>query len=157
MVFGDDLKRRWTVLLRSGFVRWKTNIEIVHNPYRIFSFFQYKCFVSVSWEFRIETECPTEYIFYCKRAILFFSSSKILTPHPPLRPASVCVGSVCTPRLCCGGRTDSPGGERDGGSIIWKTREIGLSSYSKIWTLWNAHIGSRMPLVIWFGFIARLS
>ncbi len=32
---------------------------------------------------------PTEYIFYCKRAILFLSSSKILTPHPPLRPASV--------------------------------------------------------------------
>ncbi len=31
---------------------------------------------------------PTEYIFYCKRAILFPSSSKILTPHPPLRPAS---------------------------------------------------------------------
>ncbi len=28
----------------------------------------------------------TEYIFYCKRAILFLSSSKILTPHPPLRP-----------------------------------------------------------------------
>ncbi len=28
----------------------------------------------------------TEYIFYCKRAILFLSSSKILTPHPPLPP-----------------------------------------------------------------------
>jgi hypothetical protein len=47
----------------------------------------------------------TEYIFYCKRAILFLSSSKIMTPHPPLRPEC----------LCCGGRTDSPGGERDGG------------------------------------------
>ncbi len=31
----------------------------------------------------------TEYIFYCKRAILFLSSSKILTPHPPLPLASV--------------------------------------------------------------------
>ncbi len=31
----------------------------------------------------------TEYIFDCKRAILFLSSSKIFTPHPPLRPASV--------------------------------------------------------------------
>jgi hypothetical protein len=31
----------------------------------------------------------TEYIFYCNRAILFLSSSKILTPHPPPRPASV--------------------------------------------------------------------
>ena len=34
----------------------------------------------------------TECIFYCKRAILFLSSSKILTPHPPLRPASVAGG-----------------------------------------------------------------
>jgi hypothetical protein len=32
------------------------------------------------------------YIFYCKRAILFLSSSKILTPHPPLRPSSVLRG-----------------------------------------------------------------
>ncbi len=31
----------------------------------------------------------TEYVFYCKRAILFLSSSKILTPHPPLRPANL--------------------------------------------------------------------
>jgi hypothetical protein len=31
----------------------------------------------------------TEYIFYYKRAILFLSSSNILTPHPPLRPASM--------------------------------------------------------------------
>ncbi len=43
---------------------------------------------------------------------------------------------LCTPRLCCRGRTDSPGGEGDGGSIFWKTREIGLPSYSKICTLW---------------------
>ncbi len=48
----------------------------------------------------------------------------------PLRPASV------YPRLCCGGRTDSPGGEGDGRSIFWKTREIRLPSYSKICTLW---------------------
>jgi hypothetical protein len=34
------------------------------------------------------------------------------------------------PRLCCRGKTDSPGGEGDGGSIFWKTREIGLPSYS---------------------------
>jgi hypothetical protein len=25
---------------------------------------------------------------------------------------------VCTPRLCCGGRTDSPGGEGDGGQYF---------------------------------------
>ncbi len=49
-------------------------------------------------------------------------------PHPPLCPASV----QCTPRLCCGGRTHSPGGEGDGGSIFWKTRDIGLPSYSII-------------------------
>jgi hypothetical protein len=42
---------------------------------------------------------------------------------------------VYTPRLCCGGRTDSPGGEGDGGSIFWKTREIGLPSCSKICNL----------------------
>jgi hypothetical protein len=30
-----------------------------------------------------------------------------------------------------GGRTHSPGGEGDGGSIFWKTRDIGLPSYSK--------------------------
>jgi hypothetical protein len=54
----------------------------------------------------------TEDIFYCKRTILFLSSSKILTPHPPLRPASV------YPRLCCGERTDSPGGEGMGGQYF---------------------------------------
>jgi hypothetical protein len=37
---------------------------------------------------------------------------------------------VCTPRLCWGGRTHSPGEEGDGGSIFWKTRDIGLPSYS---------------------------
>jgi hypothetical protein len=67
----------------------------------------------------------TEFIFYCKRAILFYSSSKILTPPPPLPLA---------PQQRQGG-THSPGGEGDGGSIFWKTREIGLPSYSKIFTL----------------------
>ncbi len=28
------------------------------------------------------------------------------------------VRRVCTPRLCCGGRTDSPGGEGDGGGRV---------------------------------------
>ncbi len=40
------------------------------------------------------------------------------------------------PAFVAGGRADSPGGEGDGGSIFWKTREIGLPSYSKICTLW---------------------
>ncbi len=36
----------------------------------------------------------TEYILNCKRAILFLSSSKILIPHPTLRPPP---GEWCTP------------------------------------------------------------
>ncbi len=52
-----------------------------------------------------------EYIFYCKRAILFLLSSKILTPHPPLRPAS-----MSSPRNK-GGGTHSPRGEGDGGGV----------------------------------------
>ncbi len=66
---------------------------------------------------------------YCKRAILYLWSSKILTPHPPLplpAPASVY-------RLCCGGE-DTLAGRRGGWgggvSIFWKTKEIGLPSYS---------------------------
>ncbi len=61
----------------------------------------------------------TEYIFYCKRAILFLSSSRIFFPPPATKA----------------GGTHSPGGEGDGGSIFWKTREIGLPSYSKICTM----------------------
>jgi hypothetical protein len=49
-----------------------------------------------------------------KRAILFLSSSKILTHQAPI-PLSA--RRVCIPRLCCGGRTDSPGGEGDGGGV----------------------------------------
>ncbi len=30
------------------------------------------------------------------------------------------------PRLCCGGRTHSPGGEGGGGSIFWKTQDTAL-------------------------------
>jgi hypothetical protein len=50
-----------------------------------------------------------------------------LTPHPPLRPAS-----LSSPR---NKGTHLPGGDGDGGSMFWKTREIGLPSYSKICTL----------------------
>ncbi len=53
---------------------------------------------------------------HCKRAILFLSSSKILTPATKA------------------GGTHSPGGEGDGGSIFWKTREIGLPSYNDLST-----------------------
>ncbi len=71
----------------------------------------------------------TEYIIYCKRAILFLSSSKILTPHPPLPRR------VCTPAFVVEGGHTRRVGEGNGGSIFWKTREIGLPSYSKICTL----------------------
>ncbi len=54
---------------------------------------------------------------------LCLASSKILTPHPPLHPAS-----VSSPRNKSGG-TPSPGGEGGGGSIFWKTQDIGLASY----------------------------
>ncbi len=70
-------------------------------------------------------------IFYCKRAILFLSSSKILTPppHPPLRTAS-----LSSPPQQRRGYTLA-GRRGEWGVIFWKTREIGLSSYSKICTL----------------------
>jgi hypothetical protein len=70
---------------------------------------------------------------HCKRAILFLSSSKILTPltHPPS------ARRVCpSPATKAGGR-HSPGGEGDGGSIFWKTREIGLPSYNDLSTGWT--------------------
>jgi hypothetical protein len=45
-------------------------------------------------------------------------------PPPPLHPASV------YPPPLLGGRIHSPGEEGGGGSIFWKTRDIGLPSYS---------------------------
>jgi hypothetical protein len=51
---------------------------------------------------------------------LVFQNIDPPSPSPP---------GKCVPRLCCGGRTDSLGREGDGGSIFWKTREIGLPSY----------------------------
>ncbi len=99
------------------------------------------------WELALSWRAgPTEYIFYCKRAILFLSSSKILTPQPPSPfPPGKCVFSPQQRR-----GTHSPGGEEDGGSIFWKTREIGLPSYSKICTLWLALYTTvqRSPLVL---------
>ena len=61
------------------------------------------------------------------RGHLFLSSSKILTPHPPLRPASV----YRTPRLCWGEDTLA---RRRGGwgvNILEGERDTGLPSYSK--------------------------
>ncbi len=50
-------------------------------------------------------------------------------------PIPISARRVCTPPSLLRGRTDSPGEEGDGGPIFWKTRVIGLPSYSKICTL----------------------
>jgi hypothetical protein len=47
----------------------------------------------------------------------------------------ICTYFVVYPPPLLRGRTDSPGGEGDGGSIFWKTREIGLPSYNDLSTL----------------------
>jgi hypothetical protein len=59
---------------------------------------------------------------------LCLASSKILTPQPPLHPASVS-SSPHQKRGGGGGGTHSPD---DGGSIFWKAPDIGLASYSII-------------------------
>jgi hypothetical protein len=51
-------------------------------------------------------------------------------------------------RLCCGGRTDSPGGEGDGRSIFWKTREIGLPSYNDLSTVYMSTACSHFCILI---------
>jgi hypothetical protein len=53
---------------------------------------------------------------------LVFQNIDPPSPSPP--------GECVLPPTKAGG-TPSPGGEGDGGSIFWKTREIGLPSYSK--------------------------
>ncbi len=45
-------------------------------------------------------------------------------------PLSARRGDCVPPAFVGGGRTHSPGGEGGGGSIFWKTRDIGLPSYS---------------------------
>jgi hypothetical protein len=47
----------------------------------------------------LKKNSPRREIIYCKSAILSLSSSKILTTHPPLRPASVYEGQQT---LACG-------------------------------------------------------
>jgi hypothetical protein len=48
---------------------------------------------------------------------------------PPPSPPGECVLPLPHPPTKAGG-THSPGGEGGGGSIFWKTRDIGLPSYS---------------------------
>jgi hypothetical protein len=64
--------------------------------------------------------------YICKVQISVWRRPNIDSP-PPLHPAS-----MSSPRTKGGGRTYSPGGEGVGGSIFWKTPDIGLASYSLI-------------------------
>ncbi len=78
----------------------------------------------------VHLSVPTVERLYCKRPIQCLASSKILTPPPPT------ARRVCTPRLWCGGRTHSLGGERGGGSIFWKTPGTVLY-FTYLSTLWS--------------------
>ncbi len=60
---------------------------------------------------------------YCKRPIQCLASSKILTP--PHHPTA---WRLCTPRLWCGGRTHSLGGEGVGGQYFGRRQ-------TQLWTL----------------------
>ncbi len=71
--------------------------------------------------------------YFTVRGQFYFSRLPKYWPPPPI-PLSA--RRVCPPPATKAGGTHSPGGEGDGGSIVWKTREIGLPSYSKICTLW---------------------
>ncbi len=65
-------------------------------------------------------------------------------------PTPLSARRVCTvyPTPLFGGRRHSPGGEGGGGSILWKTRGIGLPSYSNnISTHW-CHASGRQPVLI---------
>ncbi len=75
----------------------------------------------------------TEYIFYRKSNPISLRLPKYWPPNSPFRPAS-----LSSPRnKGGGGGVHTHRAERwMGGSIFWKTREIGLPSYSKICTLW---------------------
>jgi hypothetical protein len=66
---------------------------------------------------------------YCKRPILWLESSKILTPHPPRRPASV------YPPPLVRGEDTLAGWRGGGGSIFWKTQDTALYS-TYVSTLW---------------------
>jgi hypothetical protein len=71
--------------------------------------------------------------YFTVRGQSFFSRLPKYWPPIPLSARR-----VCPPPATKAGGTHSPGGEGDGGSIFWKSREIGLPSYSKICTLWPA-------------------
>ncbi len=55
----------------------------------------------------------------------------------------------CPPPATKAGGTHSPGGEGDGGSIFWKTREIGLPSYNDLSTVVMNCVVIMDPEIFW--------
>ncbi len=97
---------------------------------------QYKLFWN-TWRLTLRI---TEYCtYFTARGQSYFSRlPRYWAPNP------LSARRVCPPPATKAGGTHSPGREGDGGSIFWKTREIGLPSYSKICTLWCVY--STSPL-----------
>ncbi len=72
---------------------------------------------------------------------------------PPPSPHGECV----PPRLCCGGRTHSPGGEGGGGSIFWKTQDTALYSTYIESSLANSHKRNEFPYGLQTSFLTTES
>ncbi len=85
-----------------------------------------------SWMKQYDTSVKPQSTYFTVRGQSYFSRlPKYWPPPSPSSPGE----SVLPPQQRRGVHTRR--GERgDGGSIFWKTREIGLPSYSKICTLW---------------------
>jgi hypothetical protein len=69
-------------------------------------------------------------------------------------PTPLSTRRVCTPRLCWGGGGHTRQGERGvgGGSIFWKTRDIGLPSYSNNLSTVSTFLYTSFPLFL-IGFL----
>ncbi len=72
---------------------------------------------AISHSIAITRDTHTEYIFYCKRAILFLSSSKILTPPSPSLPGE------CVPPAFVAGGEQTRRAERGMGGQYFGRRE----------------------------------
>ena len=90
--------------------------------------------------------------YYCKRAILFLSSSKILTPHPPRKPAS-----VSSPPLFRG--EDTLAGRRGGwgGGQYFGRREIQDCPLTVIISLGFKSSGGPSANSIWLSSLIKLN
>ena len=94
---------------------------------------QLRCFL-----FDLQIYIKSTKYLHMKSTELCLASSKIFTPpHPPLHPAS-----VSSPHTK-GGGLHTRLAVREGGSIFWKTPDIGLASYSIISLRYNlSNLGS---------------